>query len=158
MTLAKRLLRSASPPSSSTGREKPAIRVAKVAPNSASIWRSSSLGSPKTVKWRRSTQAENLALNVIAKAGHGGSYIELDHTFENMRDTALMPNIATRDMRSNWEEAGRLNANTRALQEASKILTRDNPAKFSDEVDTLIRKRFKGLVNGDAQLASINGN
>ncbi|MEE4605955.1 MAG: trimethylamine methyltransferase family protein [Desulfobacteraceae bacterium] len=94
---------------------------------------------------------ENLALNVIAEAGPGGSYIELDHTFENMRDTALMPNIATRDMRSNWEEVGRLNANTRALQEASKILSRDNPAKFSDEVDTRIRKRFKGLVNGDAQ-------
>lgn len=101
---------------------------------------------------------ENLALNVIAKAGHGGSYIELDHTFENMRDTALMPNIATREMRSNWEEGGRLNANTRALQEASKILTRDNPAKFSDEVDSRIRKRSKGLVNGDTQWPSTNGN
>ena len=94
---------------------------------------------------------ENLALNVIADVGPGGSYIELDHTFENMRDTALMPNIATRDMRANWEEAGRLNADTRSLQEASKLLTRNNPAKFSDEVDNRIRKRFKGLVNGDAQ-------
>jgi len=93
---------------------------------------------------------ENLALAVIAEAGHGGSYMELDHTFENMRDTAVIPTVATREMRAQWEDAGRPDANTRALQEASRILTRDNPAVFSSEVDQRIRARFSDLVPGDA--------
>jgi trimethylamine--corrinoid protein Co-methyltransferase len=93
---------------------------------------------------------DNLALAVIAEAGHGGSYMELDHTFENMRDTAVIPTVATRQMRAQWEEAGRPDANSRALQEASRILTRDNPAVFSSEVDQKIRARFSDLVPGDA--------
>jgi len=94
---------------------------------------------------------ENLTLDVIAEAGHGGSYMGLDHTFKNMRDTAVMPRIATREMRGKWEETGRPDANTRALQEASRILTRDNPAVFSSEVDKQIRERFTGLIAGDAK-------
>jgi len=96
---------------------------------------------------------ENLALDVIAAAGHGGSYLELDHTFEHMRDTAVIPMVATREMRAQWEEAGRPDANSRALQEAAKILKRDNPAVFSPEIDHKIRERFSGLVAGDAKWA-----
>jgi trimethylamine--corrinoid protein Co-methyltransferase len=36
------------------------------------------------------------------------------------------------------------------MNEARKILTRDNPAVFSAEVDAKIRARFKGLVAGNA--------
>lgn len=94
---------------------------------------------------------ENLALDVIAEAGHGGRYMELDHTFENVRDSAVMPRVATREMRGTWEENGRPDANTRAFQEASRILTRDNPAIFSSEVDQKIRAHFIGLIPGDAK-------
>jgi trimethylamine--corrinoid protein Co-methyltransferase len=94
---------------------------------------------------------ENLALDVIAEAGHGGTYMELDHTFDHMRDTAVIPRIATREMRGQWEETGRPDAGTRALQEAAKILNRDNPAVFSTEVDKKIRERFSDLVPGDAK-------
>ena len=94
---------------------------------------------------------ENLALDVIAEAGHGGSYLELEHTFENMRDTAVIPRVATREMRGTWEETGRPDASTNALKEASRILVRDNPAVFSSEVDQKIRERFTGLISGDAQ-------
>ena len=94
---------------------------------------------------------ENLALDVIAEAGHGGSYLELDHTFDNMRDTAVIPRVATREMRGKWEETGRPDASTNALKEASRILARDNPAVFSSEVDQKIRERFTGLIPGDAQ-------
>jgi len=94
---------------------------------------------------------QRLALDVIAAAGHGGSYLELNHTFENMRATAMMPTVATRQMRGKWAETGRLDAHARALQEASRILTRDNPAVFSCEVDAKIRRRFTDLVAGDAK-------
>jgi trimethylamine--corrinoid protein Co-methyltransferase len=94
---------------------------------------------------------ENLALEVIAEAGHGGSYLELEHTFENVRTTAVLPRVATREMRGKWEDTGRRDANANALQEATRILSRDNPAVFSQEVDARIRERFSDLVPGDAK-------
>jgi len=94
---------------------------------------------------------DHMALDVIAEAGHGGSYLQLYHTLANMRATAVIPTVATREMRGKWEESGRCDANTRALKEASRILTRDNPVVFSAEVDAKIRQRFSNLVPGDAK-------
>lgn len=94
---------------------------------------------------------ENLALDVIAEAGHGGSYLELHHTLEKMHDTAMIPRVATREMRAKWEEAGRTSAGIRALNEATRILSRDNPAVFSSELDQKLRVRFRDLVPGDAE-------
>ena len=94
---------------------------------------------------------ESLALDVIAEAGHGGSYLELNHTLENMRNTMMIPRVATREIRGKWEEKGRSDANSRALQQAARILNRENPAVCSPEVDKKIRRRFSGLVSGDAK-------
>ena len=94
---------------------------------------------------------ENLALGAIAEAGHGGSYLELQHTFENMHDAAMIPRIATREMRTRWKERGSPDINIRALEEVTKILCRKNPAVFSADVDARIRKRFSDLVPGDAK-------
>ena len=93
---------------------------------------------------------DHMALDVIAETGHGGSYLEHYHTFENMRAAAMMPAVATREMRGKWEATGRCDANTRALKEVSRILARDNPVVFSAEVDAKIRQRFRDLVPGDA--------
>ena len=94
---------------------------------------------------------KNLALDVIAEAGHGGSYLELRHTLENMHAAAVIPAVATREMRAKWEETGRCDANTRALQEVARVLRLDNPAVFSADVDQKIRQRFRDLVPGDAK-------
>ena len=94
---------------------------------------------------------QSLALDVIAEAGHGGSYLELAHTLENMRNAALTPGVATRQMRGHWEDGGRPDANTTALQHAARILSRDNPVVFSADVDRKIRERFRDLVAGDAR-------
>jgi trimethylamine--corrinoid protein Co-methyltransferase len=96
------------------------------------------------------SDTEDLCLDLIAKVGRGGSYLDEADTFNRMRTTALLPSIAMRDMRGIWEENGKTDAHTRALAEAKKILSRDNPAAFSQEVDSKIRARFKDLVAGDA--------
>lgn len=93
----------------------------------------------------------HMALDVIAEAGHGGSYLGLSHTLENMRAAAMMPTVATRQMRGKWQETGRCDANGRALKEVSRILTRENLAALSPEVDARIRQRFSDLVPGDAR-------
>ncbi len=86
----------------------------------------------------------------MVKVGRGGSYLEETDTLKRARTTALLPNIAMRDMRGTWEKNGKTDAHARALVEATRILTRENPAVFSAETDANIRARFKGLVAGDA--------
>jgi trimethylamine--corrinoid protein Co-methyltransferase len=95
--------------------------------------------------------AENLGLDLIAKVGPGGTYMEETDTFDRMRTTAVLPKIAMRDMRSIWHEKGSLDTHARALDEAVKILSGDNPAVFSEDVDSKIRSRFEGLVDGNAR-------
>ena len=97
---------------------------------------------------------ENLSFDVIAKVGPGGTYMEEADTFERMRTTAVLPKIANREMRGVWNDKGRPDAQARALNEAREILTGDNPAVFSEDVDSRIRSRFKGLVEGNARWQS----
>ena len=94
---------------------------------------------------------ENLCLNVIAKVGPGGTYMEEADTIEHMRTTAVLPKLANREMRSAWRDNGSPDTQARALNEAREILTGDNPAVFSEDVDSKIRSRFEGLVDGNAR-------
>ncbi len=93
---------------------------------------------------------ENIALDLISEVGPGGTYMDEMHTIEHMRTTAVLTNVASREMREQWNEKGQPDAHTRAMDEARKILTRENPAVFSDDVDIKIRARFKGLIAGNA--------
>ncbi|CAB1082488.1 Trimethylamine methyltransferase mttB (EC (TMA methyltransferase) [Olavius algarvensis Delta 1 endosymbiont] len=93
---------------------------------------------------------ENLSLELISKVGNGGSYTDEVDTFNRMRTTALLPSVAFRDVRAAWEDMGKSDAHSRALTEARKILTRDNPAVLSPRVDDKIRARFQGLTAGNA--------
>ncbi|MBW2592852.1 MAG: trimethylamine methyltransferase family protein, partial [Deltaproteobacteria bacterium] len=83
--------------------------------------------------------------------GPGGSFLAEMHTMQHMRDTAVLPKVASRSMRSKWESRGRLTAQDYAMAEARKILSKPNPVVFDKELDAKIRSRFKGLVAGDAK-------
>ncbi len=93
---------------------------------------------------------ENFALDQIAEIGPGGMFAGTEHTLERMRTAMLLTEVADRDPRAQWLERGGLDAHARALQKAKEILTRDNPAVFSAEVDARVRAAFPGLVAGDA--------
>ena len=93
---------------------------------------------------------ENLALDVIEGAGPGGTFMDKVHTIKRMRTTALLPEIANRLPWAQWEAKGAPDAQVQAIQKVHEILTIDNPAAFSQDVDTRIRAKFEGLVAGDA--------
>ena len=93
---------------------------------------------------------ENMALDVIAETGPGGNYMDKMHTMEHMRSAAYFPDLAVRDLRDPWRAGGSPDSQSRAMDQAREILTRDNPAVFSAEVDAKIRARFEALVSGDA--------
>ena len=93
---------------------------------------------------------ENLALDVIAEVGPGGDYMKSRHTKSLMKTTALFPKVANRDMRAQWEDAGRPDAQSRARTAARGILTQPNPAVWDGELDARIRAEFPGIVAGNA--------
>ena len=92
---------------------------------------------------------EDLALDVIAKIGPGGSFMIHPHTVKRMKTTALLTTLADRNARAQWEGKGALDTHARALNRAREILSRASPAAFPAEVESRIRAEFKDLVPGD---------
>ncbi|MES0361233.1 MAG: trimethylamine methyltransferase family protein [Anaerolineales bacterium] len=93
---------------------------------------------------------ENLALDLIAEVGPGGMFADTEHTLERMRATMYLTDIADREPRQQWSEAGASDAQARAILRVKEILTRENPAVFSPEVDSRLRGEFIGMVAGDS--------
>jgi trimethylamine--corrinoid protein Co-methyltransferase len=93
---------------------------------------------------------ENFALDQIAEIGPGGMFAGTEHTLERMRTTMLLADVADRDTRAQWQERGGLDAHAHAMKRVKDILTRDNSATFSPEMDEKIRAAFPGMVAGDA--------
>jgi trimethylamine--corrinoid protein Co-methyltransferase len=93
---------------------------------------------------------ENLSIAEIHEVGPGGSYMSRKHTKARMKTTAVLPKLAARDMRAQWEAGGRHEIAERAMAEARRILAQPNPAVWDSELDARIRAQFPGIVAGDA--------
>jgi trimethylamine---corrinoid protein Co-methyltransferase len=106
----------------------------------------------KRVKRGFEFNEENLALDVIAEIGPGGSFMVHKHTMKRMKTTALFPKLADRDSRDKWKSNGGLDTQARAMRQAWEILQRKNSAGFPAEVDARIRAQFNGLVPGNLEV------
>ncbi len=92
----------------------------------------------------------NLALDLIAEVGPGGMFAATNHTLERMRTTMYLTDVADRGSRQLWQKSGALDVQTRAMVRVRDILTQDNTADFSPEVDARIRREFIGMVAGES--------
>lgn len=92
----------------------------------------------------------NFALDQIAEIGPAGMFAGTEHTLERMRTGMLLTEVADRDPRAQWQERGALDAQARAMRQVKEILTRENPAAFSPELDQRVRAAFPGIVPGDS--------
>ncbi|HEX8990068.1 MAG TPA: trimethylamine methyltransferase family protein [Anaerolineales bacterium] len=95
---------------------------------------------------------QELALDVIAKVGPGGSFMVHPHTVKRMKSSALLTTLADRNARAQWEGKGSLDTHTRAMQRAREILGRPAAAPFAADVEARIRAEFPELVAGDLQM------
>lgn len=86
-------------------------------------------------------------IGLIDKIGPGGLYMSEEHTFRNMKSIAYLTNIGSRDARAQWD--GRP-IEDRCYDKADELLSKPNPARFSDELDAKIKANFPGIVAGDA--------
>ncbi len=92
---------------------------------------------------------ENIAMDDIQDTGPGGMFIDRPRTYELMKSTMLLPEIADRDPRQRWEKLGALDSQARALKRVREILTQDHPALISPDVDVRIRAAFPDLMPGE---------
>jgi trimethylamine--corrinoid protein Co-methyltransferase len=95
---------------------------------------------------------KELALDVIAQVGPGGSFMVNPHTMKRMKTAALLTTLADRSARAQWEGKGSLDTHARALQRARDILLRPAAPPFSPEVESRIRAEFPGLVTGELEM------
>ncbi|MFQ5421918.1 MAG: trimethylamine methyltransferase family protein, partial [Anaerolineae bacterium] len=100
----------------------------------------------KRVKRGLEFSQEDLALDLIAEAGPAGMFLDKQHTVDRMKSCAVLPEVANREPHQTWLEKGGLDAQGKAMQWVKEILTRDNPAVFSPDVDARIRAEFVDLV------------
>ncbi|MCF8108602.1 MAG: trimethylamine methyltransferase family protein [Desulfohalobiaceae bacterium] len=94
-----------------------------------------------------SLDKDELALDLIKTIGSGGSYIDSQHTLKHMRTAMYYPHIASRQSWQKWWDTGKYDTQTRALQRVWNILSGDNPAAFSPDVDAKIRATFSDSLH-----------
>jgi trimethylamine--corrinoid protein Co-methyltransferase len=93
-----------------------------------------------------------LALEVIAAVGPGGSYMVQPHTVKRMKRAAFLPSLADRNARSHWESKGALDTHARAMARVREILANVGPPLLPPEAETRIRAEFPDLVSGELQM------
>jgi trimethylamine--corrinoid protein Co-methyltransferase len=106
----------------------------------------------KRVKRGFEFSEENLALDVIANVGPGGTFMIEKHTMQRMKTEALLVKLADRDVREGWEKKGALDTQARAMQRAREILAKDYESLISPDVDAQIRAEFADLVSGELEM------
>jgi trimethylamine--corrinoid protein Co-methyltransferase len=96
-----------------------------------------------------SDETLRLSLDVIGEAGPAGMFLDKPQTYELMKSTMLLTEIADRDPRNRWQKMGALDAQARAMRKVREILTRDHPSLISPDVDARVRAAFPDLPAGD---------
>ncbi len=92
---------------------------------------------------------ENIAMDDIKETGPGGMFIDKPRTYELMKSTMFLPEIADRDARNRWQKLGALDSQARAMNRVRELLNRDHPSLISPDVDARIRAVFPDLPAGD---------
>ena len=90
------------------------------------------------------------SLQEIKDTGAAGMFAANPATVKRMHTATLMPELADRKLREQWELEGSSTIQQRALNKAFDILSSPNTAALDPAVDARIRAEFEGLVAGDA--------
>lgn len=91
---------------------------------------------------------QELALDVIAQAKPGGSFMMSPHTIKRMKNEAVLTSLSDREARESWEKKGSLDTHARAKKRVREILNRPSTTVFSAEIEARIHTQFNNLVSG----------
>ncbi|MBI3991443.1 MAG: trimethylamine methyltransferase family protein [Candidatus Omnitrophica bacterium] len=90
---------------------------------------------------------ETLAVDVIKDIGHGGHYLEHEHTLKHFREEFWMPEIADRYSREIWERNGGKDIKERAKEKVRQILAEHHPEPLDAEKRKEVDKVIKGIMD-----------
>ena len=88
---------------------------------------------------------ETLAVDVIKEVGPGGHFLDQPHTVEHVRNEFYFPPFSDRQQRVTWEAEGSKDSFTRAHEEARRILENHKPLGFSEDLEKLLREKYKDI-------------
>lgn len=89
---------------------------------------------------------ETLAIDVTAKVGPGGNFVQEDHTFDHMREEHFVPKVADRQPRDTWNKAGKKDTYARCREIAVDALENHRPVPVEEGIVKAIRERFPSFV------------
>ncbi len=92
---------------------------------------------------------EAMSLDVISQVGPAGMFLDNPQTYELMKSTMYLSDLADRDARNRWQKMGALDSQARAINKARGILTRDHASLISGEADARILAAIPDLPPGD---------
>ncbi len=92
---------------------------------------------------------EAMSLDVISQVGPAGMFLDNPQTYELMKSTMYLSDLADRDARNRWQKMGALDSQTRAMNKARDLLSRDHASLVSPDADARIRAAFPDLPPGD---------
>ena len=101
------------------------------------------MGALKRLSRKLTVDTDTLALEIIREVGHGGSFIEHNHTYENFRREIWHPKLMERRSWDSWEKDGCRDISKVALQRAIEILEREPsnrlPPAVEAEIDDIVQ-------------------
>ncbi|MCK5094426.1 MAG: trimethylamine methyltransferase family protein, partial [Spirochaetes bacterium] len=89
---------------------------------------------------------EKLAVDVIAKVGHGGNYLMEEHTLKHFKEEIFTARLADRRRRHRWQEDGGLDMAARARNTAKTILETHHPSPIDDYTKKELEKAIRSFA------------
>ena len=86
-----------------------------------------------------------LALDVIAKVGPGGNFLNEDHTYKNFKNEVFMPKLIDRSVYANWKRNGAKTLETRVNEKVKEILENYKPESIPDVRLAKINEYMKNI-------------
>lgn len=87
---------------------------------------------------------DTLAIPVIEKIGHGGSFLNSKHTLQHFKEELWMPRLFERRDWARWEKDGKKDIAQRARERTKEILSSHQPkclpSEVENEIDNIVRE------------------
>jgi trimethylamine--corrinoid protein Co-methyltransferase len=89
---------------------------------------------------------ETLAVDVIRKVGHGGSYLSEDHTVKFFRQELFFPRLFRRQTIEQWLKSGGKMIHEAAHERVTEILAKAGPVELPPGVDAEMERALRSAV------------
>jgi trimethylamine---corrinoid protein Co-methyltransferase len=90
---------------------------------------------------------DTLALDVIRQVGHGGSFLQHDHTVRHFRKEMYFPKLFQRQSLDDWATAGAKMAHEVAHERVVEILSKAHPVSLPPAADKALEEALQRAVN-----------